>query len=161
MSNFYKVMQRWQFDCCQKSKIKSMGRSLFILLTILLVSASCSKPVPEKVPYPVNTLIGKWKYTEHYMSIGGPGQWYLVQPPNQTVEFKADGTFQSAASFSTTFSRYEITDSATVKFTPAPNPTGSVVMKYEFNSVTNTLLLYPVEPMCIEGCAYKFLGTTH
>ena len=133
-----------------------MYRNLSILLLFLLVIASCSRPVEKGKVFSTGSLVGKWEYTEHYFSIGGPGKWQPVQPAGQIVEFKTDGTFSSAASFSETFENYEFIDSTTVKFTPASTTSGYVLMRYEINEAEGILLLHPIEPMCIEGCSYKF-----
>ncbi len=101
-------------------------------------------------------MVGKWEYTEHYFSIGGPGMWQTVEPAGQIVEFKTDGAFSSVASFYSSFLNYEVIDSTTVKFTPASSSSGYVLMRYEINVEEGILVLYPIEPMCIEGCSYKF-----
>ena len=133
-----------------------MNRCLSILFVLLFVATSCRKPSSERDVDASNRLVGKWVFTEHYLGIGGPGQWHPVEPAGQTVEFRPDGRFQSAEGFSTTFSFYKIIDSATVKFSPAPIPSGYVVMKYRLDAGGNSLILYPIQPMCVEGCAYKF-----
>ena len=40
--------------------------------------------------------------------------------------------------------------------TPASTASGYVLMRYEINVEEGILLLHPIEPMCIEGCSYKF-----
>jgi len=66
-----------------------------LLLPLLLFAIACKKSV-EPIE---NSLIGKWTYTEYYYSIGGPGEWHLVTPPKQAIEFKSDGTFIPSESF--------------------------------------------------------------
>jgi hypothetical protein len=133
-----------------------MFRNPSILLLFLVAVASCGKHAEKGKVFSTGSLVGKWEYTEHYFSIGGPGKWQPVQPGGQTIDFKPDATFTSAASFSANFQSYEIVDSTTVKFTPAPTAPGHVLMRYEINSAEGILLLHPIEPMCIEGCSYKF-----
>ena len=133
-----------------------MFRNLPILFLFLLVFASCTRPVEKGKDFSTGSLIGKWEYMEHYFSIGGPGKWQPVQPAGQVVDFKSDGTFTSAASFSGTFLNYEVIDSTTVKFSPASTASGYVLMRYEIDAAKGTLLLHPIEPMCIEGCGHNF-----
>jgi hypothetical protein len=132
-----------------------MNRNLSILILFLVTIASCTKSA-DKERSLTSGLTGKWEYTETYFSIGGPGTWHPVQPGGQTIEFKPDGSFISVASFSGTFRHYEVNDSATVKFTPAPTSSGFVLMGYIIDSTEGSLLLYPVNPVCIEGCTDKF-----
>ena len=123
-----------------------------LLLPLLLFAIACKKSV-EPV---ANSLIGKWTYTEYYISIGGPGEWRAVTPPNQTIEFKPDGTFIPSESFLKDANRFEILDSVTVKFQPASTPSGFILMGYIIDTMERELQMYPVNPMCIEGCSNKF-----
>ncbi len=136
-----------------------MNHNFSLLFFFFLIIASCSKKKEaglDKLPVSSKALLGKWTFTEYYLSIGGPGSWYPVQPSGQTIEFEQDGTFQSTTAFSNTFNRYEIMDSVKVKFTPAPTASGYVLMEYKFDAADRTLILIPVDPICIEGCSNKF-----
>jgi hypothetical protein len=150
------VMQRPGIDDCQDNKFSYMNHFRFMAFVFLLGMVSCSRTAYKITQAPLGTLLGKWAYTEHYVSTGGPGQWSLVQPAGQIIEFKEDGTFQSAPSFSGTFRRFEIIDSTKLRFSPAPTPSGFVIMEYKVDTAEGTLLLRPIEPMCIEGCDHKF-----
>ncbi len=132
-----------------------MHRNLQIFFLFLVIVGGCGQHAEQGKVFSSGSLAGKWEYTEHYVSIGGPGKWQPVQPAGQIVDFKSDGTFSSVVSFSETFRKYEIIDSTTVKFTPASTASGFVLMRYELNGEGN-LLLHPIEPMCIEGCSHKF-----
>ena len=98
-----------------------MHRIYFSFL-ILLFLFGCNKPNNNNRTDDV--LLGKWRYTEYYLSAGGPGQWNLVQPTGQYIAFKANGNFISTGSFSNTFNSYEIIDRARVKFKPASKSLG-------------------------------------
>lgn len=137
------------------NKENFMTCKLSAFLLFFVVIASCGKHPNKGKAFSQESLVGKWEYTEHYFSIGGPGQWQPVQPKGQTVDFKSNGAFSSTASFSETFLKYEIIDS-TIKFTPASTNTGYVLMRYEINGDDGSLLLIPIDPMCIEGCSHKF-----
>lgn len=129
-----------------------MKKIQILLLPLLLFAIACKKSVD-----PIeNSLIGKWTYTEYYMSIGGPGEWHPVTPPKQTIEFKSDGTFIPSESFLKDANHFEILDSVTVKFQPASTPSGFILMGYTIDTTARELQLWPVNPMCIEGCSNKF-----
>ena len=121
---------------------------------LLLFAIACKKSV-NKVNEPIkNSLIGKWTYTESYVSPGGPTEWRPVSPPGQTIEFKDDGTFIPCESFLRNANHFEIVDSVTVKIQPAPS--GFVLMRYSIDTTKRQLLMSPTNPACIEGCTYKF-----
>jgi len=52
--------------------------------------------------------------------------------------------------------RFEILDSVTVKFQPVSTPSGFILMGYIIDTMERELQMYPVNPMCIEGCSNKF-----
>ena len=79
-----------------------------------------------------------------------------VTPPKQTIEFKPDGTFIPSESFLKDANHFEILDSVTVKFQPASTPSGFILMGYTIDTMARQLQLWPVNPMCIEGCSNKF-----
>lgn len=125
---------------------------LFILSFMLF---SCKKSSLTSNPIG-NSLIGQWTCTEYWYSLGGVGEWHAVQPANQTIEFKSDGTFISAESFLKEANRFEIIDSATVKFQPSTNASGLQLMSYKIDTIKRELTMSPINPICIEGCANKF-----
>ena len=102
-----------------------------------------------------NNIIGKWTYIENNIGYGGPGQWLPATPSGQTIEFKPDGSFISS-NHSWEATRFEMLDSVTIKFWPDSNSLGYVEMGYSIDTATRELLMYPVNPMCIEGCEYKY-----
>ena len=103
-----------------------------------------------------NILIGKWFFTEYYIAPGGPGQWQPVTPPGQMIEFKSNGRFISSESFLRGSNHFTTLDSVTIKFQPASTPSGYILMGYLIDTAARELLMYPVNPSCIEGCEYKF-----
>jgi hypothetical protein len=125
----------------------------FLIPGILLFIIGCKKSDLEPID---KTLIGKWTYTEYYMSVGGPGEWRSVTPPKQTIEFRPDGTFIPSESFLKDANHFEILDSVTIKFQPASTSPGFILMGYSIDTIARELQMYPVNPMCIEGCSNKF-----
>lgn len=125
----------------------------FFLLLVLFTAFGCSK---QEATADENSIIGKWTYTEHFYSTGSPGQWYPVVPANQKIEFKSDGKFIPAESFLKGANRFEFIDSATIKIYPATTSSGFILMGYIIKEAGRELYLYPVDPICIEGCSSKF-----
>jgi hypothetical protein len=119
----------------------------------LLLIWGCKKSNLDPIE---NTLIGKWTYTEYYIAPGGPGEWRPVMPPNQAIEFKSDGKFIPCESFLEGSNHFEILDSITVKFEPASTPSGFLTMGYSIDTAARELQMWPVDPMCTEGCSNKF-----
>ncbi|WP_460550789.1 hypothetical protein [Ferruginibacter profundus] len=128
---------------------------MIALLPVLLFMACSKTTVTDKQPIE-NTLTGVWTYTEYFYSTGAPGQWYAVTPANQTIEFKADGSFSGTASFLKEATHFVIVDSATIKFQPSARPSGYTLMNYRVNTTDRALYLSPLDPICIEGCSNKF-----
>jgi hypothetical protein len=124
----------------------------FLSLIFLVFILGCRKSSLEPIE---NSLIGKWTYTEYYQSVGGPGQWQPVTPPGQTIEFKPDGRFLSSL-FLKDATHFKILDSVTIKFQPASTASGYILMAYSIDTAVRELLMYPVNPFCIEGCSNKF-----
>jgi hypothetical protein len=124
----------------------------FFCLIFLTFNPGCKKNI-EPID---NSIIGKWTYTEYNIGIGGPGQWLPATPAGQTIEFKSDGTFISSGSLRWEATKFEILDSVTIKFRPASTPPGYLLMVYSIDTIARELLMYPVNPMCIEGCEYKY-----
>jgi hypothetical protein len=127
-----------------------MRKLPYLVLALLIFAIACKKSVE-----PIQSdLIGKWTFTESYISPAGPTDWQPVTPPNQTIEFKSDGTFIPCESFLKDANHFEIVDSVTVKIQPAVQ--GFTLMKYEIKSSDEALYLTPTNPGCIEACIYKF-----
>jgi hypothetical protein len=133
-----------------------MKSKLIFGLLLLIVSAGCSKMTIDNTESIENAVAGKWTYTEYFYSTGSPGQWYPVTPANQTIEFKADGSFTGTASFLKEATHFVIVDSATIKFQPSTKPAGYTLMNYRVKTTGRELILSPLDPICIEGCSDKF-----
>ncbi|MGG9963104.1 hypothetical protein [Ferruginibacter sp. SUN106] len=133
-----------------------MKRKFMTGLLVVLLFAACSKAtVADKEPIE-NTVTGIWTHTEYFYSTGAPGQWYAVTPANQTIEFKADGSFTGTASFLKEATHFVIVDSTTIKFLPSAKPSGYTLMNYHVKTAERELYLSPLDPICIEGCSDKF-----
>jgi hypothetical protein len=124
----------------------------FFNLILLIFILGCKKSNLESIG---NSLTGKWVFTEYYIAPGGPGQWQPVTPPGQTIEFKPDGRFLSSL-FLKDATHFKILDSVTIKFQPVSTVSGYILMAYSIDTAARELLMYPVNPFCIEGCSNKF-----
>jgi hypothetical protein len=130
-----------------------MMRSLYLVtFACLLLAISCRKtldPVPA-------SLIGAWEYTENYYSAGGPGSWHPVTPSGQKIEFRTDGTFIPCETFLKGATHFATVDSVTIRVSPVATALGSILLGFKFSPDGRELHLYPVDPICIEGCDNKF-----
>ena len=106
---FVRSIVKWKTNCVKKLQ--------FLSLVLLFFAIACEKS-SNRIIEPENGLVGKWTYTEYYMSIGGPGEWHPVSP-KQTIEFKSNGTFVPCESFLKEANHFEILDSVTLKIEPA------------------------------------------
>jgi len=132
-----------------------MKKIFFLSLTLLILILGCKKNI-AKSDFIENSIIGKWTYTDHFYSIGAAGGWHAVVPANQTIEFKPDGIFISTDSFLKGVNKFQIIDSVTIKFQTTSTSSGYILMGYLINNNKRELYLYPVNPVCIEGCNNKF-----
>jgi len=125
-------------------------KGIYFLSFLYLFTISCKKSSPDLIN---SAIIGKWTYTEYFYSTGaGPGQWHPVIPPNQTIEFRSDGSFIPSTSFLKEAKRFELVDSITIKFTTSSR---FIIMGDSIDVGMGELYLYPI-PGCIEGCNNKF-----
>ena len=132
-------------------------RIFFVLLTGLTLLGACNKStgVKKSKSYP-DTLEGKWRYVEYFISSGGPGSWYTVNPVTDGIELKQNGEINSNLAPFKDASSYEVTDSVTIKFIIPFNPDGFLLYRYNVDTLQGGLILSPLKPLCIEGCASKF-----
>jgi len=129
-------------------------RIFFMLVIVLAVTGSCKKAGPGMAG-PVS-LNGKWKYVEYYASIGGPGNWYPASPANQWIEIKGNGDINSNMSSFNGVTGYQLQDAVTIKFMMPSAPGGFWLFRYNIDTLLAQLVMSPVNPACIEGCAIKF-----
>lgn len=87
--------------------MKSQLACLMLVLTI----AACNKDNDRKNSDNDKHLIGKWKYTEQYMSPGGPGTWKAAEPAGQMIEFKKSREFIGSDKYLKEARRFEFVDS--------------------------------------------------
>jgi hypothetical protein len=134
---------------CQSQK--HCVKKQFVILLSLVFVLSCKKSGIQPIK---NELIGKWIYAAYNLGIAGPGQWRPA-PPNQVIEFKSDGSFVTTDHFWAE-SQFQTLDSATIKFWPDATSQGFILMRYLIDTLAGELLMYPISPMCAEGCEYKY-----
>lgn len=132
-------------------------RHLLILIIIWSVAfVSCKKsPIQTDESFSKN-LIGKWKYTQNFYSIGGPLIYRSTDNLKQWIVFNDDGSFNSNMPQFKSFANYEIQDSIKVKFITPLQPSGFRLYFYFLDSVKHSLSLSPANFICIEGCGDIF-----
>ena len=119
-------------------------------LAVLPLVFACSKN--DKHP-DRETLSGKWKLTANAYSAGGAIEENKVDPAKAIViDFRADSSFTSTNT-DNHYNRYSIdVNNQTVTLTGPGATTSSLRFKVQ----RGTLILTPVNPVCIEGCFSKY-----
>jgi hypothetical protein len=131
-------------------------RLILMLAIVFLAAGACNKSsVFNSKSYP-DTLQGKWRYVEYYASSGGPGSWYPVNPVNQWLELKPNGIVSSNMEPFKDADSYLLRDSNTIKFIIPSKPDGFLLFRYDIDTLQAALMLSPLHPLCMEGCAVKF-----
>ena len=138
-----------------------MTRITFFIFIVLAVTITACKKSADNNNEPIDhNLTGKWIYTENGFSIGGPMIWRNAAPANQVIEFKANGTFIASNNFLSGVTSYEKLDNVTLKFKPVSLSPVYIKMRYTIDSADGKLSLSLFEPLCIEGCADRFVRKT-
>ncbi|MDN3668144.1 lipocalin family protein [Echinicola jeungdonensis] len=129
-------------------------KSNFIFLFIFLLMGC--QVHDEKSPYEKNPegLLGKWQIVERTFSIGGPPQTEEVEN-GAIFNFKAESTFTTSGfdqCYEGTFSvdGDELTLTSLCQVEEAEN---SIVYQMSFQE--DFMELFPIDPICIEGCSKK------
>lgn len=120
-------------------------KALYLILLATLLAGSCTKPYYERR----KTIIGTWKQTAYYFSIGGPGEWKAADPRHPSyASFNSDSTADFSYDGKTSTYRFKLIDSMTMKLINGQGET-----QYRYSLISDDLTLYPP---CIEGCAQKY-----
>jgi hypothetical protein len=105
---------------------------------------------------PAHSLVGKWTLTSYFYSDGSPGSWHPADKNNpQWITFSADNSFSSNMTFYGA-NKYELVDSTHIKLTPSTTLNGFVLLSYHIDSLQGVLQMSPANPICIEGCGWRF-----
>lgn len=120
-------------------------KAFYISILTFFIAGACTKPYNDGR----KSIVGSWKLTEYYLSIGGPGEWKPADPKHPSfASFNLDNTVDFNYDGKTTRYRYEIVDSVNIKLVNDQGETG-----YRYSFKPNELILYPP---CIEGCGQKY-----
>ena len=123
---------------------------LFIFIT------GCSKKEEHRLIS--DGLVGKWKFTEYFMSPGGPGSWNPVPVPDQyIINFNSDEKLDYSANFfgaNSGFNRYKL--SGNTIFVSSTNNNKTDEWRYSFDG-SQLIINFNVRVICIEGCASRFI----
>lgn len=133
-------------------KITQM-KSLILLLTIMVLFASCKKTDEQKD----TNLTGKWKMTAVLMDPGDGSGTFQPVSTNKYIEFRSDGTISSNGSLCSNSTESNAPDSGTWSLTDSTITSSqcndNLPLKIRFIHEGSTLTInYP----CIEPCRAKF-----
>jgi hypothetical protein len=130
-------------------KLTFMKRAIQIFSIVLLfLFAGCDK---DTVELDQDTIPGKWKLRESYISDGSPGKWEQSKK-DLVVEFKTDGSL--AGNVFSNYVSYVIKDTKTIVFMKADK----TEQNYAYELKDGVLTMSPSGPiMCVEGCADRFI----
>jgi hypothetical protein len=117
----------------------------YLILLFCITLSACKK---DKTV--ATDLAGEWKLSEYYISSGGPGEWKAAEQKTQ-IKFGSNGTMSGNAYPDRV--KYAIKDSVTLSFYDNKNS----VVDFRYRLKNGTLTLSPTNPVCIEGCASKFI----
>lgn len=147
------MMQRFLFGRCQAQKTSM--KNIFLAIVVLGLFISCKKSnLPANPGAPVS-LIGRWKYSQAFYSIGGPLIYTSTENLHQWVQFNSDGTFSGNTSAFKQFTSFHIEDSIRIKFI-APVAPNTRLYFFSLDSINRKLSLSPADFICIEGCGDIF-----
>lgn len=118
----------------------------YCLLPVIIFISSCKKDSTD------NSLIGLWRQTEYYISIGGPGSWKAVDKNSYNyLQIKKDGTL--AGNNYSDYKTYLIKSSTIITFYKADG----TYEDYYYTITDKGLTLSPAGPIvCIEGCSDRY-----
>lgn len=134
---------------------------LVLFLTLVLFNCESNDSIAS-----INSINGKWKLFEAYISAGGPQ--YLVKIENgEEFEFSSNAKFTSNGKF--TSDKFEDCTEGTFSVkseslisrydcdgfqTGVENSNGEITYKISFES--GYLVMVPTSVICIEGCSYRY-----
>ncbi len=93
---------------------------------------------------------------EYYWSIGGPGYWTKADPAKpEIIEFKSNGEYISGCEDCTGQYTAETDQEIVIKQTFSA---GEVRQSELLGKIlpSGELVITPTNPVCIEGCSYKY-----
>ena len=130
-------------------------KNAFLIIIILASLNSCMKSSLPAMPGAPVSLIGRWKYSQTFYSIGGPLIYKSTEDLNQWVQFNSDGTCASNTTTFKQFTSFHIEDSIRIKFVE-PFSNSTRLYFFSLDSINKKLSLSPADNICIEGCGDIF-----
>ncbi|MDB5005101.1 MAG: hypothetical protein JWQ34_3326 [Mucilaginibacter sp.] len=130
--------------------MRNLSYTLTFVAIMLAIVSSCKKDniktIANNVP-----LIGKWKLNANFFGTGSAPTWQPVAAnDNHIVVFNADGSL--GGNVYSQYYSYKLKDSL-LTFSNAAD--GELRLLYTIKH--DTLIMTPAGPLCIEGCAIRFI----
>jgi len=125
-----------------------LNYSPFFLLALLVAFCTEEESHDENL-----TIVGRWKLVEQEIGIGSPGKWESVDN-GHVFEFKADKSFNVSSHRDCETGTYELTgDTLHLSYNCKGHESEAA---YRLETDNPFIILSPVQPICIEGCRYKY-----
>jgi hypothetical protein len=131
-----------------------------ITFTILLIQLSCAKN-DTSLDTLTNQITGEWQLTTRLIDSGNGPIWVDIDD-GYTYTFDRNGSFTSTRFTDCDYGTYSVNGDELNLIFGCPDftvwfesPNDAFVDRIEFENNT-TVILYPINPFCIEQCATRF-----
>ncbi|GAA3625902.1 hypothetical protein [Flavivirga jejuensis] len=127
------------------------------IVAIFLISLiGCSSEQNLNNPTDANSIFGKWKLVEKYLSAGGP-QYKVDVENGAEYSFSNNGDFVSDDFFGCTTGEFELeSNTLNLMYDCDKFQDYNGLISYSLSFESNFLTLIPTTIICVEGCSYKF-----
>ena len=96
-----------------------MLKNIWSILLVIGLITGCRKNF-EYVRGPIeNNILGKWEFTEYFMSPGDAGKWHKAKPGGRVIHFKSDGSFSATREGFKQFTKYELLNTGKIRLSTA------------------------------------------
>lgn len=102
-----------------------------------------------------NSIVGKWEFTEYFISPGDAGKWHKAKPQGRVIHFKADGSFSATRDGFKAFTKYELISPGKIRLSAA-NSGDTRLLGFSIDTDHAWLFTYPGDVICFEGCSDKY-----
>ncbi len=132
-----------------------MLKSILTIIVVIGLITGCRKNF-EYARGPIdNNIVGKWEFSEYFMSPGDAGKWYKAKPGGRVIHFKADGSFSATREGFKQFTKYELLNTGKIRLS-AVDSGNTMLLGFSIDTDNAWLFTYPGEAICVEGCSDKY-----